>query len=98
MCVNKSIQAFVVLFQGLANDLGPRLRANCVSPGLTNTEMWAGMPEERRRGMLEGFGSTLPLGRSGESSDVGAAICFLLTASYTTGTTLDVDGGATIRK
>lgn len=83
--------------QGLAHDLGPRLRANCVSPGLTNTEMWAGMPEEKRRGMLEGFGSTLPLKRAGESSDVGDAIAFLLTASYSTGITLDVDGGAVIR-
>ena len=55
------------------------------------------MPREKREGMLKGFGSTLPLKRAGESDDVGAAIVFLLTASYTTGATLDVDGGATIR-
>ena len=89
--------ALEAICKGLANDFGPRVRVNCVSPGLTNTEMWSRMPEEKRKGMLEGFGNTLPLKRAGESSDVGEAICFLLTADYTTGTTLDVDGGATIR-
>lgn len=91
---NAALEAMV---KGLANDFGPNVRVNCVSPGLTNTEMWANMPVERRTAMLEGFGSTLPLKRAGESSDVGQAICFLLTASYVTGTTLDVDGGAVIR-
>jgi NAD(P)-dependent dehydrogenase (short-subunit alcohol dehydrogenase family) len=92
---NAALEAIV---KGLALDLGPRLRVNCASPGLTNTEMWAGMPEEKRKGMLAGFGSTLPLGRAGESDDVGSAIVFLLENSYVTGTTLDVDGGAVIRK
>lgn len=92
---NAALEAIV---KGLANDLGPRLRVNCVSPGLTNTEMWAGMPTEQREGMLKGFGSTLPLGRAGESEDVGDAIRMLLEAKYTTGTTFDCDGGATIRR
>ena len=83
--------------KGLANDLGPRVRVNCVSPGLTNTEMWHSLPAAAREGMLKGFGSKLAMGRAGESSDVGNAIAFLLTAQYITGTTLDVDGGAAIR-
>ena len=92
---NAACEAIV---KALANDLGPRLRVNCVSPGLTNTEMWAQMPAERREGMLKGFGASLPLGRAGESDDVGHAIAFLLENTYVTGTTLDVDGGAVIRK
>jgi NAD(P)-dependent dehydrogenase (short-subunit alcohol dehydrogenase family) len=91
---NAALDAIV---KGLANDFGPRVRINCVSPGLTNTEMWAGMDPVQRQGMLAGFGKTLPLGRAGESSDVGHGICMLLGASYTTGTVLDVDGGAFIR-
>ena len=59
--------------------------------------MWAGMTSEKRSQMLGGFGSTLPLKRAGESVDIAEAILFLLTCSYVTGTTLDVDGGAVIR-
>lgn len=92
---NAALEAIV---KGLANDLGPRLRVNCVSPGLTDTGMWAGMPADKKAAMLTGFGSTLPLKRAGTEDDVGQAICFLLQATYTTGTTLDVDGGAVIRK
>ena len=91
---NAALEAIV---KGLANDLGPRVRVNCVSPGLTNTEMWAGLPAEKREGMLVGFGSKLPLKRAGESEDVGDAIAMLLCASYTTGMVFDCDGGATIR-
>lgn len=85
------------IIKGLANDFGPRVRVNCVSPGLTDTEMWDSMPPEKKQGMLEGFGSTLPLRRAGTSEDVGNAIAMLLCASYTTGHTLDCDGGAAIR-
>ena len=94
-CANAALEAIV---KGLAHDLGPRLRINCVSLALTNTEMWAGMPVEQREGMLKGFGAGVPLGRAGESDDVGHGIRFLLENNYVTGTTLDVDGGATIRR
>ena len=33
--------------------------------------MWKDMPKEKREAMLNGFGSTLPLKRAGESSDIG---------------------------
>jgi NAD(P)-dependent dehydrogenase (short-subunit alcohol dehydrogenase family) len=89
--------ALEAVIKGLANDWGPRVRVNCISPGLTRTEMWSSMPPEQLEGMLTGFSSLLPLKRPGESEDVGEAICFLLTATYTTGCTLDCDGGATIR-
>ena len=83
--------------KGLANDLGPSVRVNVLSPGLTNTEIWDKMPPEKRDAMLKGFGSTLPLKRSGESDDMGHAILFLLTSTYVTGLTIQVDGGALIR-
>ena len=38
--------------KALANDFGPRVRVNCVSPGLTNTEMWSSMPAAQREGCL----------------------------------------------
>ena len=39
--------------KGLANDLGPLLSFNCASPaGLTDIEMWVGLPAEKMEGML----------------------------------------------
>lgn len=89
--------ALEAIIKGLACDLGPRVRVNCISPGLTDTEMWSSMPAEVRKGMLEGFGAKIPLQRAGTSDDVGQAIAMLLCASYTTGCTLDCDGGAAVR-
>jgi len=91
---NASLESII---KGLANDFGPRVRVNCISPGLTNTDMWSSMDAEKREGMLAGFGSRLPLKRAGEPNDVGEAIAMLLCARYTTGCTLDCDGGAAIR-
>ena len=50
---NAALDAIV---KGLANDLGPRLRVNTVSPGLVDTEIWDGMPKEAKEKMLAGFG------------------------------------------
>lgn len=49
--------ALEIAARGLANDLGPRLRCCCVSPALTNTELWSKMPAAAREGMLSGFGA-----------------------------------------
>lgn len=89
--------ALEVMIKGLANDFGPKVRINCVSPGVTDTEIWDSMPPEVKAGMLAGFGSRVPLGRAGTIEDVGNAIALLLLAEWTTGCTLDCDGGATIR-
>lgn len=91
---NAALEAIV---KGLANDFGPRVRVNCVSPGLTDTEMWDKMPPERKVAMLEGFASSLPLKRVAESMDIGRGIFFLLTNDYITGATIDIDGGAVIK-
>jgi NAD(P)-dependent dehydrogenase (short-subunit alcohol dehydrogenase family) len=45
-----------------------------LSPGLTDTEIWAGMPVDAKKRMLEGFGSRIPAGRAATPDDVGHAI------------------------
>lgn len=77
----------------LARELAP-LRVNVVSPGLVDTPAYDGMPHEARRGMFDAAAGRLPVGRTGRSEDVAAAIEYMLDNGFTTGALLDVDGGA----
>lgn len=85
------------LTRQLAVELAPwKIRVNAVAPGLTATERvdgrWQELPEERRQQQL----SAIPLGRPGLPEEIAEAIVFLASdaASYITGATLDVNGGA----
>lgn len=74
-------------------ELAPRgIRVNVVSPGPTNTEMFAALPDEGRAAIA----SQIPLGRMGRPEEVAAAVVFLLSdqASFIAGVELFVDGGA----
>jgi 3-oxoacyl-[acyl-carrier protein] reductase len=81
----------------LALELAPwQIRVNAVAPGLTGTDRvegrWQQVPEEERRVRL----AAIPMGRAGRPSEIAEAIVFLASeaASYITGATLDVNGGA----
>ena len=73
-----------------------KIRVNCIAPGLVKTDfakvLWDN-PVARK--MAE---NSLPLGRLGESDDIGpAALYFASDASqWVTGQTLVIDGGSTI--
>ncbi len=81
------------LVVNLAQELGPRgVRVNAVAPGPIWTPLIpATMPPEK----VEGFGSSTPLGRPGQPTEVAAAYVFLASdeASYVSGTVLGVTGG-----
>jgi NAD(P)-dependent dehydrogenase (short-subunit alcohol dehydrogenase family) len=73
------------------------IRVNAVAPGYTMTEtmqerMAAGIANEKQLEQL------VPLGRLARTEEIAAAITFLASpaASYITGQTLVVDGGATV--
>ena len=81
----------------LAQELGPSgIRVNCVAPGITVTsrveERWEQRPEQIRTQVIAG----IPLGRFACPEEIATAIVFLASeeASYITGATLDVNGGA----
>ncbi|NUO56768.1 MAG: SDR family oxidoreductase [Hamadaea sp.] len=79
---------------GLSKELGPRgIRVNTVSPGVTHTEFHAGSGEP---GRADRIGPNLPLGRAGRPEEIAYAIAWLLSdeASFTTGATVRVAGGA----
>ncbi len=78
--------------RSLAQELGSRnITVNCIAPGLIDTDMTKGLPEEQKAAMLK----AIPLNRLGRPEDVAHAVAFLAgpQAAYVTGVTLHVNGG-----
>lgn len=82
----------------IANEFGQEgVRANSISPGLTETPMTAeatAMP-----GLMNAFLPCYPLGRIGTSDDIAAAVVWLASDEcFMTGQNLQVNGGLTLRR
>lgn len=77
----------------LARELAPR-RVNLVSPGLTDTEAYDGMPPAAKAAQFAAAAGRLPVGRTGEPHDIAQAIRFVIANAFVTGSVVDVDGGA----
>jgi NAD(P)-dependent dehydrogenase (short-subunit alcohol dehydrogenase family) len=86
------------LTESAAITYGPEgIRVNTIAPGSTLTEMireW----DEASPGIIERLNAQTPLGRAAEPEEIAEAAAWLLSdkASYVTGVTLRVDGGAWI--
>jgi NAD(P)-dependent dehydrogenase (short-subunit alcohol dehydrogenase family) len=89
---NTTKAAVIHLTKAMAAELGPAVRVNAIAPGLVKTDMARALWEEHG----EGLARRLPTRRLGEPEDIANAALFLASdlASWITGTTLVVDGGA----
>jgi len=86
------------LIRCVANQYGPKgIRANSISPGLTETPMTA--EPLKSAALLAEFESCYPLGRIGSSDDIAAAATFLASDEcFMTGENLQVNGGLCLRR
>jgi NAD(P)-dependent dehydrogenase (short-subunit alcohol dehydrogenase family) len=72
------------------------IRANTLSPGLTDTPILDGQAEGLdRQEVIKGYVSAIPLGRAADAAEIANAAVFLGSdqSSYVTGADLMVDGG-----
>ena len=79
------------LMLNLAGELAGRIRVNCLAPGAIMAADWEA---EHFAKVLE----KVPLGRSGQASDIAGGVFFLLSNGTITGNVLHVDGGWTLNE
>jgi NAD(P)-dependent dehydrogenase (short-subunit alcohol dehydrogenase family) len=89
---NVTKAAVIHLTSQLAGELGPLVRVNALAPGLVKTEFARALWESGE----EAISARLPLRRLGQVDDIANAALFLCSdaASWITGHTLVIDGGA----
>jgi len=92
---NVTKAALIHLTKSLARDLAPTVRVNAICPGLVKTDMARALWADNEAAMAR----MMPLQRLGEPDDIANAAMFLASdaASWITGATLVVDGGALLR-
>ena len=75
--------------RALAQELAKRkITANCVAPGLIETDMLAEIPLDEAK-------KRIPMRRLGKPEEVAGLVCFLFSekAAYITGQVISVNGG-----
>ena len=92
---NVTKAAVIHITKQFANELAPKVRVNALAPGLVKTDFARALWEPAE----EQIAKRLPLQRLGEPEDIANAALFLASdkASWLTGHTLVIDGGALIR-
>lgn len=91
--INSAVEG---LTRALAVELMP-IRVNAVAPGLIDTPLHDRLPRERKDVLFQAVAASLPLKRVGTAEEIAHGILHLMTNGYTTGSTLFVDGGYTLR-
>ena len=81
------------LTRSLAAELAPKVRVNCLAPGLTDTPLAANFfTTDQKRAAMD---AKYPLGRAGTASDLASMAAMLLSSNsgWVTGQVIGVDGG-----
>lgn len=91
--VNGAIESFV---RAMALELAP-LRINALAPGFIDTPRLKKVSRQNEEVFLARLKEQVPLKRVGEPKEAAQSMLYLLSSSYTTGSTLFLDGGITLR-
>ncbi len=81
------------LTRGLAVEMAPLVRVNCVCPAMIRTEVWNGFPEATREATFAKMTARQLIPRIGEVGETAEAYLYLMKGGYTTGQVLYVEGG-----
>jgi NAD(P)-dependent dehydrogenase (short-subunit alcohol dehydrogenase family) len=88
-----AVAAVEGMTRALALDLAP-VRVNAVAPGVIDTPLWDAFGAQRDAVLARA--AALPVGRIGRPDEVAAAVIFLMTNGFVTGTVLRIDGGGAL--
>jgi NAD(P)-dependent dehydrogenase (short-subunit alcohol dehydrogenase family) len=94
--------AVLQMTRASALDLAPhRIRANCISPGMVDTDQFREMriqDRDQENALIAEIGARQPLGRIGAPADIAAAAVYFGSdeSEWVTGANLAVDGGGFI--
>lgn len=90
--VNSYATGLQGMTRGLALDLAP-IRVNLISPGVVDTELWAGMSKEQKEGMFAEMVKKIPVGRVGQPEDVAESYLYCMRDRNVTGAMVSTSGG-----
>jgi NAD(P)-dependent dehydrogenase (short-subunit alcohol dehydrogenase family) len=92
-CASKA--GVIVMTKCLAKELGPKIRVNCVIPGITRTKEIEDRFNLKENEQFEVSKRGIPLNRVGEPFEIANIINFLISeeASYLNGQKIIIDGG-----
>ncbi len=94
-CASKA--GLASLTEVAALELGPRgIRVNAVAPGLVVTPLTA--PAMDIPGIEDDYVDNTPLGRAGTPEEVAHAVVYTTRATWLTGATIDLNGGAHLQR
>ncbi|MBX9705559.1 MAG: SDR family oxidoreductase [Gammaproteobacteria bacterium] len=91
--INSAVES---LGRALSISLAP-IRVNTIAPGLVDTPVYAEMSDEARESLFDYFSNKLIIKRPAKAKEIARAVLYLIQSTYTTGTTLAIDGGHVLR-
>jgi NAD(P)-dependent dehydrogenase (short-subunit alcohol dehydrogenase family) len=72
------------------------MRVNVVSPGWVDTPMFEQLAGDMKSELFETMAARLPAGKIATPADIAPAYVYAMESEFTTGQTLDIDGGQSL--